>query len=105
MGMTPLPALGRLAPRTAVETESAGEEHMAHTDGRHTARGGSVEVAAGLAPRPVRTARRVARLGPELQRVAAGNLGDIEVLQAYEGTATMQALIVGRDITGIGACA
>jgi glutaryl-CoA dehydrogenase len=33
------------------------------------------------------------------------HMGDIEVIHTYEGTATMQALIVGRDITGIGAFA
>src|SRR3954471_2212636 len=82
------------------ETESAGEEHMTRTDRRATARGASeapsaaldvmltdaalegrprfvspgpaVGVAAGLARRPVRTARRVAGLGAELTRVAAG---------------------------------
>jgi glutaryl-CoA dehydrogenase len=31
--------------------------------------------------------------------------GDIEVIHTYEGTETVQALIVGRDITGIGAFA
>ena len=31
------------------------------------------------------------------------HMGDIEVIHTYEGTETMQALIVGRDITGIGA--
>jgi polyhydroxyalkanoate synthase len=82
------------------ETESAGEEHMTRPDRRATARGASdaasaaldvmltdaaldgrsrfispgpaVGVAAGLARRPVRTARRVAGLGAELTRVAAG---------------------------------
>jgi glutaryl-CoA dehydrogenase len=29
--------------------------------------------------------------------------GDIEVIHTYEGTETMQTLIVGRDITGVGA--
>jgi glutaryl-CoA dehydrogenase len=33
------------------------------------------------------------------------HMGDIEVIHTYEGTATMQALIVGRDITGVGAFA
>ena len=33
------------------------------------------------------------------------HMGDIEVLHTYEGTETMQTLIVGRDITGIGAFA
>src|SRR4051794_19761332 len=82
------------------ETESAGEERMTRADRRATARGASeavsaaldvmladaalegrsrfvspgpaVSVAAGLARRPVRTARRVAGLGAELTRVAAG---------------------------------
>ena len=31
--------------------------------------------------------------------------GDIEVIHTYEGTETMQTLIVGRDITGVGAFA
>jgi glutaryl-CoA dehydrogenase len=31
------------------------------------------------------------------------HMGDIEVVHTYEGTEAMQALIVGRDITGIGA--
>ena len=31
------------------------------------------------------------------------HMGDIEVIHTFEGTETMQALIVGRDITGIGA--
>jgi poly[(R)-3-hydroxyalkanoate] polymerase subunit PhaC len=82
------------------ETESAGAEQMAHTDGRNTTRGTTeaasaaldvmlaeaalegggrfvtpgpaVGVAKGLARRPLRTARRVAGLGTELARVAAG---------------------------------
>jgi glutaryl-CoA dehydrogenase len=33
------------------------------------------------------------------------HMSDIEVIHTYEGTETMQALIVGRDITGIGAFA
>jgi glutaryl-CoA dehydrogenase len=33
------------------------------------------------------------------------HMGDIEVIHTYEGTETMQTLIVGRDITGIGAFA
>jgi glutaryl-CoA dehydrogenase len=33
------------------------------------------------------------------------HMGDIEVLHTYEGTETMQTLIVGRDITGFGAFA
>lgn len=33
------------------------------------------------------------------------HLGDIEMLHTYEGTETMQTLIVGRDITGVSAFA
>jgi glutaryl-CoA dehydrogenase len=33
------------------------------------------------------------------------HMGDVEVIHTYEGTETMQALIVGRDITGVGAFA
>jgi hypothetical protein len=33
------------------------------------------------------------------------SMGDIEVIHTYEGIETMQTLIVGRDIAGIGAFA
>jgi glutaryl-CoA dehydrogenase len=33
------------------------------------------------------------------------HMADIEAIHTYEGTETMQTLIVGRDITGIGAFA
>jgi glutaryl-CoA dehydrogenase len=33
------------------------------------------------------------------------HMADIEAIHTFEGTETMQALIVGRDITGIGAFA
>ncbi len=33
------------------------------------------------------------------------HMADIEAIHAYEGTETMQTLIVGRDITGVGAFA
>ena len=33
------------------------------------------------------------------------HMSDIEVIHTYEGTETMQTLIVGRDITGVGAFA
>ena len=33
------------------------------------------------------------------------HMADIEVLHTYEGTETIQTLIVGRDITGVGAFA
>jgi len=31
------------------------------------------------------------------------HMADIESIHTYEGTKTMQTLIVGRDITGVGA--
>jgi glutaryl-CoA dehydrogenase len=43
--------------------------------------------------------------GVLLENHVIRHMGDIEVIHTYEGTATMQALIVGRDITGIGAFA
>jgi len=33
------------------------------------------------------------------------HMADIEAIHTYEGTETMQTLIVGRDITGVGAFA
>jgi glutaryl-CoA dehydrogenase len=33
------------------------------------------------------------------------HMGDMEAIYTYEGTETMQTLIVGRDITGVGAFA
>jgi glutaryl-CoA dehydrogenase len=41
--------------------------------------------------------------GVLLENHVIRHMGDIEIIHTYEGTATMQALIVGRDITGIGA--
>ena len=41
--------------------------------------------------------------GVLLENHVIRHMGDIEVIHTYEGTATMQALIVGRDITGVGA--
>ena len=67
---------------------------------------------AGLAKfHNTRTAREVIALardmlggnGVLLENHVIRHMGDIEVLHTYEGTETMQALIVGRDITGIGA--
>ena len=44
--------------------------------------------------------------GVLLENHVIRQMGDIEVVHTYEeGTATMHALIVGRDITGIGAFA
>jgi glutaryl-CoA dehydrogenase len=67
---------------------------------------------AGLAKfNNTRTAREVIALardmlggnGVLLENHVIRHMGDIEVIHTYEGTETMQALIVGRDITGIGA--
>ena len=69
---------------------------------------------AGLAKfHNTRTAREVIALardmlggnGVLLEHHVIRHMGDIEVIHTYEGTETMQALIVGRDITGIGAFA
>ena len=43
--------------------------------------------------------------GVLLENHVIRHMGDIEIIHTYEGTATMQALIVGRDITGVGAFA
>jgi glutaryl-CoA dehydrogenase len=40
-----------------------------------------------------------------LENHVVRHMGDIEAIHTFEGTETMQALIVGRDITGIGAFA
>ena len=67
---------------------------------------------AGLAKfHNTRTAREVITLardmlggnGVLLENHVIRHMGDIEVIHTYEGTETMQALIVGRDITGLGA--
>ena len=60
--------------------------------------------------------RRPARYRTEARDLLGGNgilleshvirhMGDIEVIHTYEGTETMQTLIVGRDITGVSAFA
>ena len=43
--------------------------------------------------------------GVLLENHVIRHMGDIEAIHTFEGTETMQALIVGRDITGIGAFA
>jgi glutaryl-CoA dehydrogenase len=43
--------------------------------------------------------------GVLLENHVIRHMGDIEVIHTYEGTATMQTLIVGRDTTGVGAFA
>jgi glutaryl-CoA dehydrogenase len=44
-------------------------------------------------------------LGTDLDFHVIRHLADIESIHTYEGTETMQTLIVGRDITGVGAFA
>jgi glutaryl-CoA dehydrogenase len=41
--------------------------------------------------------------GVLLENHVIRHMGDIEVIHTYDGTETMQTLIVGRDITGVGA--
>jgi glutaryl-CoA dehydrogenase len=41
--------------------------------------------------------------GVLLENHVIRHMGDIEVIHTYEGTETMQTLIVGRDITGVAA--
>jgi glutaryl-CoA dehydrogenase len=43
--------------------------------------------------------------GVLLENHVIRHMGDVEVIHTFEGTETMQALIVGRDITGVGAFA
>jgi glutaryl-CoA dehydrogenase len=43
--------------------------------------------------------------GVLLENHVIRHMGDIEVIHTYEGTESMQTLIVGRDITGVGAFA
>jgi glutaryl-CoA dehydrogenase len=43
--------------------------------------------------------------GVLLENHVIRHVGDIAVIHTYEGTGTMQILIVGRDITGVGGCA
>jgi glutaryl-CoA dehydrogenase len=42
--------------------------------------------------------------GTLLDRRMIRHMADIEAIHTFEGTETIQKLIVGRDITGIGAC-
>jgi len=74
--------------------------------------GRMTDTIAGLAKlNNTRTARRVIAEardllggnGVLLENHVIRHMTDIEVIHTYEGTETMQALIVGRDITGVGA--
>ena len=80
--------------------------------GRLAERGQLSDTIAGLAKlNNTRTARKVCA---EARDMLGGNgillenhvirhMADIEAIHTYEGTETMQTLIVGRDITGVGA--
>jgi glutaryl-CoA dehydrogenase len=82
--------------------------------GRLAERGQLSDTIAGLAKlNNTRTARQICA---EARDMLGGNgillenhvirhMADIEAIHTYEGTETMQTLIVGRDITGIGAFA
>src|SRR5215212_3104553 len=72
------------------------------------------DMIAGLAK--LNNTRKARRVIAEARDLLGGNgvllenhiirhMGDIEVIHTYEGTETIQTLIVGRDITGIGAFA
>ena len=74
--------------------------------------GGCRDTIAGLAK--LNNTRKARQVIAEARDMLGGNgvllenhvirhMGDIEVIHTYEGTETMQALIVGRDITGFGA--
>jgi glutaryl-CoA dehydrogenase len=79
---------------------------------RLTADGRITDTIAGLAK--LHNTRKARQMIAQARDLLGGNgillenqvirhMGDIEVLHTYEGTETMQTLIVGRDITGIGA--
>jgi glutaryl-CoA dehydrogenase len=81
---------------------------------RLTADGRITDTIAGLAK--LHNTRKARQVIAQARDLLGGNgillenhvirhMGDIEVLHTYEGTETMQTLIVGRDITGIGAFA
>jgi glutaryl-CoA dehydrogenase len=81
---------------------------------RLTADGRMTDTIAGLAK--LHNTRKARKVIAQARDLLGGNgillenhvirhMGDIEVLHTYEGTETMQTLIVGRDITGIGAFA
>ena len=79
---------------------------------RLTADGRMTDTIAGLAK--LHSTRRAREVIAQARDLLGGNgillenhvirrMTDIEVLHTYEGTETMQTLIVGRDITGVGA--
>jgi glutaryl-CoA dehydrogenase len=79
---------------------------------RLTERGRATDTIAGLAK--MNNTRRAREVIAEARDLLGGNgilldyhvmrhMADIEAIHTFEGTATIQSLIVGRDITGIGA--
>jgi glutaryl-CoA dehydrogenase len=80
--------------------------------GRLAARGQLTDTIAGLAK--LNNTRKARQVCAEARDMLGGNglllenhvirhMTDIEAIHTYEGTETMQTLIVGRDITGVGA--
>jgi glutaryl-CoA dehydrogenase len=79
---------------------------------RLTERGRATDTIAGLAK--MNNTRRAREVIAEARDLLGGNgilldyhvmrhMADIEAIHTFEGTATIQSLIVGRDITGVGA--
>jgi glutaryl-CoA dehydrogenase len=82
--------------------------------GRLAQRGQLTDTIAGLAK--LNNTRKARQVCAEARDMLGGNgillenhvirhMADIEAIHTYEGTETMQTLIVGRDITGVGAFA
>jgi glutaryl-CoA dehydrogenase len=82
--------------------------------GRLSQRGQLTDTIAGLAK--LNNTRKARQVCAEARDMLGGNgillenhvirhMADIEAIHTYEGTETMQTLIVGRDITGVGAFA
>jgi glutaryl-CoA dehydrogenase len=82
--------------------------------GRLAERGALSDTIAGLAK--LNNTRKARQVCAEARDMLGGNgillenhvirhMADIEAIHTYEGTETMQTLIVGRDITGVGAFA
>jgi glutaryl-CoA dehydrogenase len=80
--------------------------------GRLAQRGQLTDTIAGLAK--LNNTRKARQICAEARDLLGGNgillenhvirhMADIEAIHTYEGTETMQTLIVGRDITGVGA--
>ena len=101
-------------PGTAGEDARGGHQHAALLHAARTTGGAGrlTDTIAGLAK--LNNTRKARQVIAEARDLLGGNgvllenhvirhMGDIEVIHTYEGTETMQTLIVGRDITGVGA--